>query len=75
MPYATSNPEFGFEQDFKVIQCTKSNLGQNWVNEFFYSIKELYNEWVRILVQLTPPHQNSFRSSPSESKKAFKLNV
>mgnify|MGYP000011661417 FL=1 len=41
MPYVTSNPEFGFEQDFKVIQCTKSNLGQNWVNEFFYSIKEL----------------------------------
>ena len=41
MPYAISNPEFGFEQDIKVIQCTKSNLGQNWVNEFFYSIKEL----------------------------------
>ena len=39
MPYVTSNPEFGLEQDFKVIQCTKSNLGQNWVNEFFYSIK------------------------------------
>ncbi len=34
-----SNPEFGFEQDFKVIQCTKSKLVQNWVNEFFYSIK------------------------------------
>ena len=41
MPYVTSNPEFGFEQDFKVIQFTKSNMGQNWVNEFFYSIKEL----------------------------------
>jgi len=41
MQYATLNPEFGFEQDFKVIQRTKSNLGQNWVNEFFYSIKEL----------------------------------
>ena len=39
MPYAISNPEFGFEQDFKVIQYTKSYLGQNWVNEFFYSIK------------------------------------
>lgn len=36
-----SNPVFGFEQDFKVIQNTKSNLGQNWVNEFFYSIKYL----------------------------------
>lgn len=36
MPYATSNPEFGFEQDFKVIQYTKSNLGQNWVNEYLY---------------------------------------
>ena len=41
MPYAISNHEFGFEQNFKVIQSTKSNLGQNWVNEFFYSIKEL----------------------------------
>jgi len=29
MPYAISNPELGFEQDFKVIQCTKSKLGQN----------------------------------------------
>ena len=29
MPYASSNPEFGFEQDFKVIQCPKSNLDQN----------------------------------------------
>ena len=39
MPYAISNPEFGFEQDFKVIQGIKSNLGQNRVNEFFYSTK------------------------------------
>ena len=39
MPYATSNPNSGFEKDFKVIQYTKSNLGQNWVNDFFYSIK------------------------------------
>ncbi len=38
---AISNPEFGFEQDLKVNQYTKSNLGQNWVNESFYSIKEL----------------------------------
>jgi len=36
MPYTNSNPEPGFEQDFKVIQCTKSNLGQNWVNEYLY---------------------------------------
>ncbi len=36
MPYAISNHEFGFEQDVKVIQCTKSNLGQNWVNEYLY---------------------------------------
>ncbi len=39
MPYTTSNPQFGFEQDLKVNQYTKSNLGQNWVNEFFYLIK------------------------------------
>ena len=30
---AISNPEFGFEQDIKVIQYMKSKLGQNWVNE------------------------------------------
>ena len=36
MPYAISNPELGFEQDFKVIQCTKYKLGQNWVNEYLY---------------------------------------
>ena len=41
MPYAISNPEFGFEQDLEVIQRTKSKLGQNSVNEFFYSIKWL----------------------------------
>jgi len=39
--YTSSNPEFGFEQDFKVIQYTKSNLGQNWVSELSYSIKLL----------------------------------
>lgn len=37
MPYAISNPEFGFEQDSKVFQYTKSNLGQNWVNDFLFS--------------------------------------
>ena len=36
MPYTISNPEIGFEQDIKVIQCTKSKLGQNWVNEYLY---------------------------------------
>lgn len=41
MSYAISNSEIGFEKDIKVIQCTKSNLGQNWVNDFFYSIKYL----------------------------------
>lgn len=26
----------GFEQDYLVIQCTKSNLIQNWVNSFLF---------------------------------------
>ena len=43
MPYTSSNPEFGFEQDCLVIQYTKSDVGQNWVNEFFYSMKWLKN--------------------------------
>lgn len=36
MLHTISNPEFGFEQDIKAIQCTKSKLGQNWVNEIYF---------------------------------------
>ena len=52
MPYAISNPEFGFEQDIKVIQCTKSNLGQNWVNKFQISnlkkVNSIYTVFITV---------------------------
>jgi hypothetical protein len=41
MTYTISNPELGFEQNYFVIQYTKSNLGQNWVNEYLY-LKKSY---------------------------------
>ena len=42
--YTSSNPEFGFEQDFKVIQYTKSDLDQNLVNKFQISnLKKVNN--------------------------------
>ena len=41
MQYAISNPEIGFEQNFKVIQCTKSNLGQ-WI----FLFNKIALEWI-----------------------------
>lgn len=37
MPYAISNPEFGFEQDFKVIQYIKFKLGQIGLVSFLFN--------------------------------------
>lgn len=52
MPYAISNSEFGLEQDFKVIQCTKSDLGQNWVNKFQISnlkkVNSIYTVFITV---------------------------
>ena len=54
MPHTISNPEFGFEQDIKAIQCTKSKLGQ-W-NIFFVINYIKTVAWVLSSIDATPPN-------------------